>query len=212
MEERISCIYCIENTVNGKKYIGQTKDYISRKRCHIASLKRNDHENSYLQHSWNKYGEAAFVLYIVCECDVDKLDELEMLYISKYNTMNRQHGYNRESGGNLKKYASDETKQLISQNHADVSGINNPMYGKKHSAKAIEKFMSSENYINRKHRGVDSHLCLITENVAHEIKKHFSDNHKPYRGEVTDIANKFGVTTGIVSHIKNGHCWQWLAV
>lgn len=39
----------------------------------------------------------------------------------------------------LGKTLSDETKKRISKNHHDVSGKNNPMYGKKHSPETIEK-------------------------------------------------------------------------
>lgn len=37
------------------------------------------------------------------------------------------------------KFVSEETKKKISQNHHDISGKNNPMYGKKHSPETIEK-------------------------------------------------------------------------
>jgi group I intron endonuclease len=40
---------------------------------------------------------------------------------------------------NLGKTLSDETKKKISENHHDVNGKNNPMYGKKHSPETIEK-------------------------------------------------------------------------
>ena len=39
----------------------------------------------------------------------------------------------------LGKIVSEETKKKISQNHYDISGENNPMYGKKHSVETIEK-------------------------------------------------------------------------
>lgn len=39
----------------------------------------------------------------------------------------------------LGKIVSEETRKKISQNHQDISGKNNPMYGKKHSPETIEK-------------------------------------------------------------------------
>jgi group I intron endonuclease len=39
----------------------------------------------------------------------------------------------------LGKTLSEETRQKISENHHDISGKNNPMYGKKHSPETIEK-------------------------------------------------------------------------
>jgi len=43
------------------------------------------------------------------------------------------------SRGNIGKINSAETREKISQNHRDISGKNNPMYGKKHSPETIEK-------------------------------------------------------------------------
>lgn len=203
-------IYAIKNKINGKIYIGQSNNIDSRWRQHLSHLRRNIHSNKYLQNAWNKYGESNFDFIILELCDIDKTDELERFYIKKYNSMNDKNGYNHESGGNLKKKASEETKMKISKNHADVSKENNPFYNKKHSEESINKYMTNPNYINRKHKGTDSHMCTITEEVARKIKEHFSDGHKIYRGEITDIAKKYNTSTGIVSHIKNGHAWAWL--
>lgn len=205
-------IYCIKNKVNNKIYIGQSTDIYGRMRHHKSELRNNHHKNTYLQNSWNKYGEDNFEFYILEECDIDDLDTLERSYISKYNSMNREYGYNRESGGNAKKKASQETKNKISKNHVDVSGKNNPMYGKKMDRQSIIKTLSNKNYINRKIRGTDSWRCSISEDDAYAIKKHFSDGHKIYHGEIRDIAEKYNTTIQVVSHIKNGHSWGWLNI
>jgi group I intron endonuclease len=40
---------------------------------------------------------------------------------------------------NLGRILSEDTRKKISENHHDISGKNNPMYGKKHSPETIEK-------------------------------------------------------------------------
>ena len=50
-------IYCIENTINNKKYIGQSVEIENRWSKHRSELNKNKHDNDYLQKSWNKYGE-----------------------------------------------------------------------------------------------------------------------------------------------------------
>lgn len=203
-------IYQIKNLANNKTYIGQSVDIEQRWRCHKSDLNNNQHGNEHLQRSWNKYSCEMFEFSILEECDISKLDELENKYIILYNTTDSNFGYNIEIGGNLGKRISEETRRKISENHADISGEKNPFYGKKHTQESINKYLSHPNYINRKVKGEDSCHSVITEKIAYEIKKYFSDGHKCYKGEVKDIASKYGVNPGLVSHIKNGHAWNWL--
>ena len=57
-------IYCIENIITNKKYIGQSNDILNRWCTHKMSLRRNKHSNQHLQDSWNDYGEAQFKFYV----------------------------------------------------------------------------------------------------------------------------------------------------
>lgn len=208
--EKICCIYCIECLANGKKYIGQTIGFYERKYDHLSRLRNNKHPNDCLQKAWNKYGKDNFKIYIVQKCNPDELDDLEIKYIDLYKTLSHQNGYNIESGGFSNRVLSQHTRDLISLHHADVSGENNPMYGVKMPKESIEKTVTHPNYINRKHKGEDSHLCTITEDIARKKKEYFADGHTLYRGEVKDIATKYNTSRSIVSHIKNGYTWSWL--
>ena len=210
MANRTCGIYCIENLINHKKYIGQSANIEMRWRSHKSELRRNVHINDYLQKAWNKYGEDNFQFYILEECVVDIIDNRERYYIALHDATNRDCGYNIENGGSINKTLSDSTKRKISDNHADVSGENNPMYGTKMSKDSINKTLSHPNYKNRKIRGEDNHRASISEHDAREIKNYFSDGHDSYYGELRDVAEKYHTTTQAVSHIKSCRTWKWL--
>lgn len=55
--ELLSGIYEIINQLNGKRYIGSTKEFKLRWKDHVYCLKRNRHHNKHLQYSFNKSSE-----------------------------------------------------------------------------------------------------------------------------------------------------------
>lgn len=172
-------IYKIENLANGKVYIGQSVDIERRWRTHKEST-YNKNKPSYnypLSRAMRKYGIENFSFEVLEICDTDKLDELEMEYISMYNSYinaENSNGYNQTYGGdgnrgwkpskdwieNQKqkhkpedcywygKELSEETRQKMRENHADVSGENNPMWGKQHSEDTKRKISE----INKGHK------------------------------------------------------------
>lgn len=93
---------------------------------------------------------------------------------------------------------SEETKKRISLNHADVSGKNNPMYGRKHSIETIRKIKAKrmERYLNTS--------SYITEIHALEIY------NLAWNSTLTQerIGEMFGITRSRVSNIKRGRAWN----
>ena len=90
-------IYYIKNKANNKYYIGQSQDLQRRKREHQYHLRTNTHVNIYLQNSYNYYGPENFEFGILEYCQKEKLDELEIYYIDKFNA--QTEGYNICDGG-----------------------------------------------------------------------------------------------------------------
>ena len=62
-----SGIYKIENSVNGKLYVGSSSEIPNRKYNHFNTLRKNEHPNSHLQNAYNKYGKDAFEFAILEE-------------------------------------------------------------------------------------------------------------------------------------------------
>src|SRR5258708_19912343 len=96
--EIICGIYAIENKINKKLYIGYSADIKKRWRYHLSYLEKNNHQNTYLQRSWNKYGKNNFEFYIIEECSRDLLIQKEKYYIKELNTFFLD-GYNFNRGG-----------------------------------------------------------------------------------------------------------------
>ena len=172
-------IYCIENTINNKKYIGQSVEIENRWSKHRSELNKNKHDNDYLQKSWNKYGEKNFKFYVLECCNKEQLDERECYYIDLYNTLNENYGYNLKTGGqfgnavelqevkikkseSLKKFyennpeaknkkSLDALKQWSNPEIKNkICGKNNGMYGKHHTDEAKIK-------ISKANKGMPSH-------------------------------------------------------
>ena len=72
---KVSGIYCIENIVNHKTYIGSSKNIYQRLLKHFALLRHNKHENAHLQSAWNKYGEKSFQWFVIEYCDNEYLTQ-----------------------------------------------------------------------------------------------------------------------------------------
>src|SRR3990167_6897535 len=106
-------IYCITNLVNGKRYVGQTKNLVRRKKQHFTEApKRCDHP---MARAVRKYGRENFEIKIIEECDDSIVDERERFWIALYRTIEHYLGYNCEDGGNACKSLSEETKHKISE-------------------------------------------------------------------------------------------------
>lgn len=114
-------IYMIKNTLNNKVYIGQTKrSPETRFKEHLKLLKSN--ENQTIHKAIKKYGKDNFYYIILAEGidSLEKLDDLEVYYIKKYNSM-IPNGYNLCPGGNLwrnsrkakKRFDDDKVEKII---------------------------------------------------------------------------------------------------
>lgn len=113
--EKICGIYCIENIINGKKYVGLSTSIETRFKQHVWQLKRNRHVNRYLQFAWNKYGESKFAFYILEECKKETLAKREEYYIQLFETQNHSKGYNLTSGGDGIRDLDVDSRERIRQ-------------------------------------------------------------------------------------------------
>lgn len=130
-------IYCHRNKITNKAYIGQTSCTPYTKRW---TGRGSPYEKCrYFQNAINKYGWENFEHFILMtNLTKTQANYYEELFISLFNTINPNIGYNIAKGGNNHSHC-EETKKLISKHHADFSKEKHPMWGKHHSEETKEK-------------------------------------------------------------------------
>lgn len=127
MKKKISGIYKIENLINHKVYIGQSKDINARWSRH----KTNEH-NVHLKRAFIEYGIENFSFEILIET-YDR-DYWEIFLIQIYHATNFIYGYNICNGGDANahfnkdngmfgKHRTEEERKHLSELHKGKKGI-----------------------------------------------------------------------------------------
>ena len=93
MASKICGVYKITNTVNGKIYVGSSKDIKNRWYQHKKKLNEGKHGNTHLQNAWDLYGRDSFVFEIIEECLPESQFEREQHYLNALNPFD-DNGYN----------------------------------------------------------------------------------------------------------------------
>jgi group I intron endonuclease len=157
-------IYCIENKINHKKYVGKSRNIDKRIKDHIYNLRNNIEGCKVLQNAWNKYGKENFRIYnILLLPDINFiLCVFEILFIWILKSHVSVGGYNVSRGGK------------------------SPMKGNKHSSESIEKIRRNS---TGKHPTEETKEKIRQANigkiVSQKTRKKISDKIKSRTREVS---------------------------
>ena len=94
-------IYKVTNLVDGKIYIGQSKNIGQRwtkHRCSPFNTNSEQYDTPFYR-AIRKYGIDNFQFEVIEQCSIDLLDEREIYWINFYDSTNLNKGYNLTSGG-----------------------------------------------------------------------------------------------------------------
>jgi group I intron endonuclease len=121
--QRICAIYSITCAANGKRYIGSTVDLTNRIYRHRYQLRHNKHFNSYLQHAWNKHGEASFAFETLEIVNEANRLERETFWIAHYKSCVPDFGYNENDIANASKLKPDALARIAEKKRGQKASL-----------------------------------------------------------------------------------------
>ena len=186
-------IYKIENLVNSKVYIGQTKENFQRRYwLHRWQLRNGTHDNSYLQRAWNKYGEENFKFEVIEILPKEEIDDREKFWIKKYKDLGIC--YSIQDGGQPEKIGelSPETRKRIGELNRQR------LLGSKLSEETKKKMSRS-----RKGKHQNRKTNVLTLEQAKEIKQRLVNGEKS-----TQIAKELNVPYKVINNILSNDAFK----
>lgn len=193
-DKKKSGIYQIRNTKNNKVYIGQSKRITYRKSQHRRELKDGKHYNIYLQRSFDKYGEDAFVFEVLEYCHEDCLNERERYWIEKKESEYADKGYNAAYAVTQFEHY-DKHRRVNKNKRKCVRRVYTEAMKEKQRESLADYWKSDENHIN--HSLAKSEIDLET---IIDIKMLLA---KDLDIELKEVAEHFKVSINSVTHIRN---------
>ena len=148
-----NCIYIWRNKVNGKQYVGQAKNFRQRTKEHKRVSFNENQKYDYnvpLHCAIRKYGIKNFEVCILefNLNDYGEMNQKEIYYIEKFDTLANKKGYNVANGGkNTNKFAGkteEEMREISKKMSEAMKGENNPNYGKKLSEETKRKISEAK--------------------------------------------------------------------
>ena len=165
---KITGVYCIQNKVNGKRYVGSAaKDMNIRWAGHRKDLRGGYHRNRHLQSAWNKYNEDQFCFSILEEVVPEDCVRREQWWMDFYDVVNSGYNIYPVAGSPLGTKHSEETKEVMSAKAK--ARDNTPLKGLKRSEQSCKNM--SEGQRKRVRTPEDG------KKISAGLKKHY-ETHK----------------------------------
>ena len=216
----------IRNLVNGKVYVGQTRNFAIRRAGHLYAARKGLKRPLYA--AIRKYGEVNFLFEILEECQDDDVNERERFWVKQLDSFNSLHGYNLTSGGEQGKDMSDLTRQRLSESlsgleksldhRKKISNARLGWVGLRGDANPNRKRVLEGRPLKESTRQVLSRLASqrtgeknsnakLTEGIVRCIKQRLAAG-----ATVADVVREFDISRSQVNRIKSGQHWTHVRV
>ncbi len=137
----IGYVYEIRNLVTGKFYIGSTVNWPKRYSEHITSLRKNKHHCTYLQRSFNLYGEGNFKFTVIYALGNNILRQKEQELLLQYKQKSYNCSLNAFGGSKAKLFNALDPNGVIYKNITLQEIIT--IGGLKHTARANLSYLAN---------------------------------------------------------------------
>lgn len=231
-------IYIVQNIINNKIYVGQTRNPKDRWRQHNYDCFTKQ-SSGRLYNSMRKHGSDKFNFIIIEEHTIKTIDDAEKFWIEFFRSYDDNYGYNIEGGGSTNKIVSPETRKKLGDSmrgkqHSRESKLKNreSHLGKIHTKETKEKMSASRlgKPLSDEHRKAisDGHIGIsvphTTESKQKMSKQRQGENNikaKLSEDDVinilnlikknvsdSDIANQYPINRNAVWKIRAGKAWK----
>lgn len=176
----VSGIYKITNNINGKIYIGRSKNLYCRLRQYFGAFRKQDKSriNEYLLNSMNKYGFENFTFEILEVCENYLTPKKELDYILKLKSNDKDIGYNlrldtssgvmltdKRTSDKISNRLKSEWIKGIRKNHSDKLKKSWKNRSRKEQSELMVKNLTKYKYLINDTREVD-HQGLVSLGLA----------------------------------------------
>jgi group I intron endonuclease len=226
-------VYEIKNKINGKFYIGKTKEFYGKSKFGINgrlnkhflnALSDNEERRNECPRLYNairKYGKENFTIECLLKCEESEYDEKEIEYILNLDSTNRDIGYNIAKGGMGRSVVevSEETRQKISNSNVskNTSELNIRPYKNKKNDIVIgyvvrrrikgqqcqKYFTSMERTLKENYKLAKDWLYALMQNNLTNDKKNNKPNNLPLNINPIKDKNKNKIIGYSVSIIRD---------
>ena len=195
------------------RYIGLTTGKLNSRFSRHLSDKKIDHKTNWIK----KVGKNNIEIVIIEDniTDIDILHEKEIFYINKYKTEGHKLT-NITNGGEgwFNMEFSTQHKKNISLNHADVSGENNPMFGKTHSIESREKIRKfrfsykitdkSKEKMSSQRKGENNANSKLKKEEVLKIREYYESNNYGQK----ELSVMFNIKPAAIYKIVHRLTWK----
>ncbi|QNF29641.1 GIY-YIG nuclease family protein [Metabacillus elymi] len=224
-----SGIYQIKQISSNKVYIGSAQDLYRRCKDHFRMLSNNNHDNQYLQNSWNCNGSKSFCFEVL-----ELVSNINELLLREQYWLDKKKCYLRDTGYNI----SPTAGSTLGVRHSNDSKSKNSLAKRGVYASISEEAASNIKQMLNEGKGIlyiSQALSVNYDTVASirkgrtftyvepqidTIKLNFKNNLDPFKDvieikrllnmgyKVKDLAEKFTVNYRTISSIKNNIIWR----